>query len=76
MRYEIKKSDLLPSHYIEVNEPSFNGRGEHSVMQLEQICEQYKELVHQLRIREQTLLKKFDISIVNEFSAGTIEENI
>jgi hypothetical protein len=64
MENTIKESDLLPSHYTPVSQPAFNGKGNHSVFQLEAICEGYEELVHQLRIREQTLLKKFNITIV------------
>lgn len=60
----IKKKELLPTHYTEVGEPSYTGKGNHSVMQLEEIAEQYKELVHQLRLREQAILNKFSISIV------------
>jgi len=61
----IYKEDLLPKHYKEVGEPAFTGRGNHSVAQLEDIAEGYKELVHQLRVREQTLLNKLNISIVS-----------
>tara|TARA_R110000764_G_scaffold69414_1_gene143705 strand:- start:70 stop:264 length:195 start_codon:yes stop_codon:yes gene_type:complete len=60
----ISKSELLPSHYTEVGEPSYTGKGNHNVMKLEEIAEQYKELVHQLRLREQAILNKFSISIV------------
>ncbi len=50
------KTNLLPAHYTKSNEPSFQGRGNHSVGVLEDICEQYQELVHQLRIERQALL--------------------
>lgn len=62
----IKKSDLLPEHYTAVNEPVYQGKGNHSVSQLEAICEQFKEFVHQQRIREQTICQRGDIEIVNE----------
>jgi hypothetical protein len=62
----IYKEDLLPKHYTEVGEPAYTGRGSHSVAQLEEITEGYKELVHQLRIREQTLLNKLNITIVSK----------
>jgi len=62
----IKKSELLPSHYIEVGEPSYRGKGNHNVLQLEEIAENYKELVHQLRLREVAILNKFSISIVSD----------
>jgi len=60
----IKKEELLPTHYTEVGEPSFEGKGNHNVQQLEEIAENYKELVHQLRLREVAILNKFSISIV------------
>jgi len=62
----IEKEELLPTHYTEVGEPSYTGKGNHSVIQLEEIAEQYKELVHQLRLREQAILNKFSIAIVSE----------
>lgn len=45
--------NYLPGHYTEVSEPFFEGRGNHSVMKLEEICEQYKEFTHQLQIKFQ-----------------------
>lgn len=63
MKTVIEK-ELLPSHYVKIVEPSFQGRGMHSVNALEDIAESYKELVHQLRVREQLLLKICDIRIV------------
>ena len=60
----IKKNELLPRHYTEVGEPSYQGKGNHNVLELEEIAENYKELVHQLRLREQAILNKFSISIV------------
>ena len=62
----IKKSELLPSHYTEMSEPSYTGKGNHNVIQLESIIEDYKELVHQLRIREVAILNKFSISIIGD----------
>lgn len=60
----VNESALLPEHYTPAIEPFYRGKGDHSVMELEQICEQYKELVHQLRIREQSLIYLFDIELV------------
>lgn len=60
----IQVQDLLPKHYVPVVEPSFTGRGNHSVLQLEDIIESYKELVHQLRIREQSILRIVDAQII------------
>jgi len=61
---KINKKELLPNHYTEVGEPSYQGKGNHNIAQLEDIAEKYKELVHQLRLREQAILNKFSISIV------------
>lgn len=60
---KIASSELLPSHYREIKEPSYRGVGEHSVYALEGICETYKSLVHQLRIREQNLIKLLDLEL-------------
>ena len=42
---------------IIVQQPSFSGRGNHSVKQLEDICEQFKEYVHQQQIIKQNCMK-------------------
>lgn len=62
----IKKNELLPSYYTEVGEPSYQGKGNHNILELEEIAENYKELVHQLRLREQAILNKFSINIINK----------
>ncbi len=59
------KTNLLPAHYEKVSEPSFQGRGNHSVKQLEDICEQYKELTHQLRVEKQALTEISDDLLIN-----------
>ncbi len=63
-KIKVKGSALLPAHYTPAVEPFYEGKGIHSVMRLEEICEQYKELVHQLRIREQSLIYLFDIELI------------
>ncbi len=49
----------LPIYYkgIKVAEPNFTGKGNHSVNQLEAICEQFKEYVHQQQIVKQNCMK-------------------
>lgn len=59
---KIKESELL--HYVKMEEPNYNGEGNHNVRDLESVCEQYKELVHQLRMKQQNLLKKFNAVII------------
>jgi hypothetical protein len=48
-----------PFHYkgMMVEQPFFEGKGNHSVKQLEDICEQYKEYVHQQQIIKQNFMK-------------------
>ena len=62
---KIKESELLPEHYEEVKEPYYEGSGNHNILELEEICERYKELVHQLRVREASILNKFGIEIIS-----------
>jgi hypothetical protein len=45
----------LPEWYTPVSEPFFSGKGEHSVYQLEDLCEAYKEFSHQSALRIQYL---------------------
>lgn len=49
----------LPIHYkgIKVEQPFFEGKGNHSVDQLELICEQFKEYVHQQQVIKQNCMK-------------------
>jgi hypothetical protein len=54
---KVLNSDLLPEHYEPVSEPSFKGAGNRNVLELEELCERYKELVHQLRVREVELCR-------------------
>lgn len=61
---EIKESDLLPSHYTPIQMPSFNGKGNHNVLQLEEIIEGFLEFSHQMRVREQSLIQSANIQIV------------
>lgn len=48
-----------PIHYkgIMVEQPFFEGKGNHSVKQLEEICEQFKEYIHQQQIIKQNCMK-------------------
>ena len=50
---------VLPSHYTEVKELFFEGRGNHSVGTLEDICESQQELIHQLRVRMQNAIDNY-----------------
>ena len=49
----------LPIHYkgMKVKQPYFSGRGNHSVNELEELCEQFKEYVHQQQVIKQNCMK-------------------
>ena len=60
----------IPIHYkgMVVNEPFYGGAGNHSVLSLEKICEQYKEYCHQQAIIKQNCMKhlvelKFNVKL-------------
>jgi hypothetical protein len=55
---ELADRVLLPKSYRKLEEqPYFKGKGEHSVMELEKICEQFSEYCHQQAIIKQNLKK-------------------
>jgi hypothetical protein len=61
-----------PIYYkgIIVKQPFFEGKGNHSVAELENICEQFKDYVHQQQIIKQNCMKyivklKFGINLRN-----------
>lgn len=49
----------LPIHYkgIKVEQPSYDGEGNHSVAELERICKQFKEYCHQQQVVKQNCMK-------------------
>lgn len=60
----------LPIYYkgMVVKEPFFEGKGNHSVAQLEAICEQYKEYAHQQGVIKKNCMRhiielKFGVEI-------------
>jgi hypothetical protein len=55
-------------HRIQVKQPYFKGKGQHSVKELEDICEQFTEYCHQQSVIKQNAMKrvvenKFDIKM-------------
>lgn len=56
---EIYMDDImyLPLHYhnMQVKEPFFEGRGNLNVKELEDLCEQFKEYIHQQAVIKQNL---------------------
>ena len=60
-----------PIHYkgMIVKQPFFEGKGNHSVAKLEEICEQYKEYCHQQAIIKQNCMKHIiELKIGIDFS--------
>lgn len=57
---KVNEEDFLPKHYVKANEPHFEGKGNHNVNRLEEICMDYKEFVHQQRIIQQRLMEKYN----------------
>lgn len=53
----LNESTLLPKQYIVAYEEPYHGGGVHNVSQLETICENNKELIHQQRVIIQELKK-------------------
>jgi hypothetical protein len=55
-------------HRIQAEQPYFKGKGEHSVKELEDICEQFAEYCHQQAVIKQNAMKrvienKFDVKM-------------
>lgn len=55
-----KSSDnyILPGYYMPVEEPHYTGDGNHSVHELQKLCNQYKEYCHQQAIIKSELIKR------------------
>jgi hypothetical protein len=49
----------LPIHYkgIKVEQPFYKGDGQHSVNQLQSLCNQFSEYIHQQHIIKQNCMK-------------------
>lgn len=62
----IYEENLLPENYKKQEEPIFKGRGNHTMKELEEIAEAYKELVNQMRIREDIITKKANVVIMDK----------
>lgn len=65
--YSVANSSI---HYkgIIISEPQFKGKGNHSVKELETICEQFKEYIHQQQMIKQGCMQhivelKFGITL-------------
>ena len=49
---------ILHDHYTPIEQPFFQGKGNHSVTQLEELCEKFKEYCHQQAIIKDALIKE------------------
>ncbi len=49
---------LLPDHYTPIEQPYYHGDGNHSVEQLEKLCNAFQEYCHQQAIIKQVLIKE------------------
>lgn len=50
---------LLPDHYTTViQQPFYKGEGMHSIKELQQLCEQFKEYSHQQALIKQRLIEE------------------
>jgi len=58
------KSDsfLLPEQYTPIEMPYYKGDGEHSIKELQQLCNNFKEYCHQQAVIKQILIKEIKSS--------------
>ena len=49
---------LLPEQYTPIEQPYYNGDGECSVRELQELCNNFKEYCHQQSIIKQRLIKE------------------
>jgi hypothetical protein len=52
---------LLPDHYTAIEQPFYKGDGEHSVKELQEICNKFKEYCHQQQLVKQKLIHEIQI---------------
>jgi len=65
----------LPSQYkgMEVRQPYYSGDGNLSVHELQKLCNQYKEYVHQQQVIKQNIIKQLiEFKFGVEFPKNTI----
>jgi len=49
---------ILPDHYTPVPKPFYQGPGNHSVLQLQNICDAFEEYCHQQAIIKKKLIEE------------------
>lgn len=49
---------ILPDSYTPVEQPYYKGAGQHSINELQQLCEQFTEYCHQQAIIKSELIKE------------------
>ena len=50
-------SFLLPEQYIPIEQPFYKGDGAHSVKELQELCNKFKEYCHQQAVIKQKLIE-------------------
>lgn len=53
---------LLPEQYLPIEQPYYKGDGEHSVKELQELCNKFKEYCHQQAVIKQRLIKEIKSS--------------
>jgi hypothetical protein len=53
---------ILPEQYAPIEMPFYKGNGEHTIKQLQELCNSFKEYCHQQAIIKQTLIKEIKSS--------------
>lgn len=56
------KSDkqILPKHYVKIEQPFYNGNGVHNIIKLESLCHDFTEYCHQQGIIKYALHNEVD----------------
>lgn len=54
---------ILPDNYIPIEQPYYKGDGQHSVNELQELCNQFKEYCHQQAIIKNELIKEIKSSV-------------
>ena len=49
---------ILPDHYIPIEKPYYKGDGNHSINELQELCNKFEEYCHQQAIIKNELIKE------------------
>jgi hypothetical protein len=62
---KIDEKILLPNFYTQQYRPNFTGRGKHTIQELENLCEKFKEYTHQQNLIKNKICDMFNIELIN-----------